>query len=288
MEGKSEMAFEQVINVVISAVISGIISFVVGFLAAKFYGPRWVELSKRRRDHSVILNNEVFKPWLAKLEEYCEVGAVFDLDVDKLVSIEPKNPTDLEFFAEAKSHLEPKYLDILNAWEELEGATLEHNKELATFLEKIRTLIVKEVAMPCYYRGMRGDQPKRYVRPDLLALHIYQIITHEIRTGRQWFGGKPKIQSVTYHEGTFYELKWWNERPLASHERKEVEKYVPFIIQLVETPNYRSKAKNLLEKEAKVLRPKRADFQAKMTTLIKSIALGNVIRGKCQHCPKEK
>ena len=283
------MAFEQVVNVVISAVISGIISFVVGFLAAKFYGPRWVELSKRRRDHSVILNKEVFKPWLAKLEEYCEVGAVFDLDIDKLVGIEPKDPTDLEFFVEAKSHLESKYLDILNAWEELKGATLEHNKELAAFLEEIRTLIVKEVAMPCYYRGMRGDQPKRYVRPHLLALHIYQITTHEIRTGRQWLGGKPKVQPVVSGDITFYELRWWDDPSLVkSQEEKEVEKYVPFIIQLVETPNYRSKAKNLLEKEAKVLEPKRADFKAKMTTLIKSIALGNVIRGKCQHCPKEK
>lgn len=283
------MAIEQVINVVISAVISGIISFVVGFLAAKFYGPRWVELSKRRRDHSVTLNNEVLKPWLVKLEEYCEVGAVFDLDVDKLVGIEPKDPTDLEFFVEAKNHLESKYLDILNAWEELKGATLEHNEELAALLEEIRTLIVKEVAMPCYYRGMRGDQPLRYVRPDILALHIYQIIAEEIHTGRQWFGGKPKVDPVIYGDTTFYELRWWNDPPLVkSQEKKQVVKYVPFIIQLVETPNYRSKAENLLEKESKFLGPKRADFEAKMTTLIKSIALGNVIRGKCQHCPKEK
>jgi len=63
---------------------------------------------------------------------------------------------------------------------------------------------------------------------------------------------------------------------------------MPFIIQLVESPNYRGKTKNFLEKESKVLGPKRVDFKAKMTTLIKSIALGNVIRGKCQHCPKEK
>lgn len=283
------MAFEQVINVVISAVISGIISFVVGFLAAKFYGPRWVELSKRRRNHSVILNNEVFKPWLAKLEEYCKVGAIFDLDVDKLVGIEPKDPTNLKFFVEAKSHLESTYLDILNAWEKLKGATLGHNKELAAFLEEIRTLIVKEVAMQCYYWGMRGDEPERYVRPGRLVLHIYEIISHEICTGRQWFGGKPKVRPTIYGDTTFYELQWGNDSCLVkSQEEKEVEKCVPFIIQLVETPNYRSKTKNLLEKEAKVLEPKRADFKAKMTTLIKSIALGNVIRGKCQHCPKEK
>jgi len=62
-----------------------------------------------------------------------------------LVAIEPKDPANLEFFDEAKNHLESKYLDVLNAWEELKGATLEHNKEIATFLEEIRTLIVKEV-----------------------------------------------------------------------------------------------------------------------------------------------
>lgn len=277
------MVFEQVF----SAVISAIISFVVGFLAAKFYGPRWVERSKRHRDHSVILNNDVFKPWLAKLEEYCEVGAVFDFNVDKLVAIEPKDPANLEFFAEAKSHLESKYLDVLNAWEELKGTTLEHNKELATFLEEIRTLIVKEVAMPCYYWGMRGEVPERYVRPARLALHIYEIISHEIRTGRQ--GRKPNVKPSISGNVTFHELDWENDSSLVrSRDKKEVDKCMPFIIQLVETPNYRSKTKNLLEKESKVLEPKCADFNAKMTTLIKSIALGNVIRGKCQHCPKEK
>jgi len=170
-----------------------------------------------------------------------------------LVAIEPKDPANLEFFDEAKNHLESKYLDVLNAWEELKGATLEHNKEIATFLEEIRTLIVKEVAMPCYYWGMRGDEPERYVRPARLALHIYEIISHEIRTGRQWFGGKPKVRPTIYGDTTFYELQWGNDSRLVKSQEKKLRNTCLSLYNLLSLRTIEAKRKISLKKSQRFL-----------------------------------
>lgn len=54
-------------------------SLAVSFLIAKFYGERWVEMARRRREHS----------------------------------------SDLELFDVVKDHSESKYPCILKAWEDL-------------------------------------------------------------------------------------------------------------------------------------------------------------------------
>jgi len=244
-----------------------------------------IEITRIRQEHSIKINDEALKPWLTKVENYCKIEVVYSEDVDKMVGVEPKNPLDLDFFDVAESHLESKYPDVLKAWEELKHVTFKHNKELALLLEEIRTLIVKEREMPCYYWGMRGDAPERYVRPDRLALHVYEIISHEIRTGRQWFGGKPKVRPTIYADTTFYELQWGNDSCLVkSQEEKEVEKYVPLIIQLVEASKYKDEVKSLLKKEDKIYKTKRGNFEGKIKDVIKSIELGKLLEGKCRFC----
>jgi len=139
-----------------------------------FYGERWVEASRRRREHSIRLNDGVFKPWLSKVEEYCKNDAVYFKNSDKMVGVEPKNPTDLEFFDEAKNHLETKYTNILEAWEELKRVTLKHNEKLAIVLEELRTLIIRELKMHCYYWSLGAEEPEEYIKPDRIAQQIYQ------------------------------------------------------------------------------------------------------------------
>ena len=80
------------------------------------------------------------KPWLNKVEEYCKIEAMYSHNADKMMGVEPKNPTDLKFFEEVKSHLKSKYPNVLQAWDELKIVSSEYNKELATLLEEIRNL----------------------------------------------------------------------------------------------------------------------------------------------------
>ena len=285
------MEIDQLLNFIGAILGGGIIGAIISALATIFYGERRVETLRRRREHSIKLNDEFFKKWLNKVGDYSKIRSidrwmVYSKDIDEMVGVEPKDPTDLEFFDEAKSHLESKYPDILKDWKELKRATFAHNKELAAFLEELRALIVKELEMPCYYRGMRGDLPERYVMPDRLVFHIYDIISHEIRTGRKWFGGKPNVNPVISGDVTFYELRWWNDPTLVkSRNRKETEKYVPLIKHLVEVSKYKDKVEKLLKKEDEVLQPMRENFEQKIKDLIKSIELGNILKGKCRFCP---
>ena len=125
---------------------------------------------RRRREHSIKLKNEVLRPWLSKVEEYCKIDAAYSYVAHKMVGVEPKDPTQLEFFDIAKSHFESKYPDVLKAWEELKRVTSEHNKELALLLEEIRALIIKEFKMPRHYWGVsRGEIPEERITPDRLA-----------------------------------------------------------------------------------------------------------------------
>jgi len=117
----------------------GIIGAIISSLATVFFGERRVETLRRRRDHSIKLNDGVLKPWISKLQDYCKSGrAIYNHEVTRIVENKPKDPTDSEFFTEAKSHLESNYPAVLKSWEELKQATLSHNEKIATVLEETR------------------------------------------------------------------------------------------------------------------------------------------------------
>lgn len=93
----------------ILSVLSVAVSAIVSFLAARFYSGRWVEMSRRLREHSVKLTDGVLKPWRSKADEYCKIDATYSSDAGKIVGIEPQDPNNLEFYDAARSHLEMKY-----------------------------------------------------------------------------------------------------------------------------------------------------------------------------------
>ena len=144
----------------LSAILGGgIIGAIISSLVTIFFGERRVETLRRRREHSIRLNDDVLKPWLSKLQDYCKVGATYDHKATRMVKIEPKDPTDLEFFNEVKNHLESNYPTILKSWEELKDITLSHNGKIAIVLEEVRKSIVDNLGMPCYYWRQYGEGP---------------------------------------------------------------------------------------------------------------------------------
>jgi len=270
---------------IINGLISFIVSLAVSILAGRFYGPRWVEKWRNRREHSVKLKDEVLKPWLTKIEEYCKIDAIYSSNADKMVSVEPKDPTDLEFFDVTKSHLESKYFDILKEWEELKRVTLEHNKELANLLEEIRTLTIKEFKMPCYYSHLPGEAPEEHITPDRFAKNIYLEMEFRVRTERKWMIGEPNIVPVIYRDEKFYELAWGGYRLVKSRDKEEAGRTLPLINYLIEMSRFREKVKNLIKGEDEIYKIKRENFEAKIKDVIKSIELSNILKGKCRFCP---
>lgn len=180
----------------LGAIVGAIIGAIISAFAVMFYGERWVETSRRRREHSIKLKDEVLKPWLSKVGEYCKIDAAYSHDVHKMVDVEPKDPTDLEFFDVAKNHLDSKYPNILEAWEELKRVTSELNKELATILEEIRTLTIKEFELPCYYWFPGAEMLEEHIKPDKIAQSIYKEIEWRAPRKRKWVGRAPRSEPV--------------------------------------------------------------------------------------------
>lgn len=150
---------DQLLNFLGAILGGGIIGAIISSLATIFFGERRVETLRRRREHSIKLNDGVLKSWLNKFPDYCKIGAMYDHKAARMVEIEPKDPTDLEFFNEVKDHLESNYLSILKSWEELKHITLSHNGKIAMVLEEVRRSIVDNLGMPCYYWRQYGEGP---------------------------------------------------------------------------------------------------------------------------------
>jgi len=264
----------------------GIIGAIISSLATIFFGERRVETLRRRRDHSIKLNDGVLKPWLSKLQDYCKIGAIYNHEVTRIVENKPKDPTDLEFFTEAKSHLESNYPAVLKSWEELKQATLSHNEKIATVLEETRKSMVDDLKMPCYYWKLYDEgAPETCVMPDRILENFYRVIKWEVDFGKKWVNGKPSIEPIMSGNIRLYRLKWGTSEVVKSRDEEEVGKCLSLIVQLVEASKYRDEVKSLLKREDEMLQPKTEEFRKQITGLIKSIELGNIIKGKCKYCP---
>lgn len=243
-----------------------------------------IELTRIRQEHSIKIKDEALKPWLAKVGEYCKIEAVYSKDADRMVGIEPNDPSDLNFFDVAKSHLESKYPDILEAWEDLKRITSELNKELAIILEEIRTLTIKELELPCYYWFLGVEEPEEHIKPDKIAQSIYQEIEWRAPQKRKWMIGKPHVHPVIYGREQFYELEW-RERLMKSRDEEKVKRAILLIDKIVETPKFKEMTEKLTKRKDEIYKTHRETFEAKIKEVIKSIELGNVLKGKCKYCP---
>jgi len=231
------------------------------------------------------LMNEVLKPWLAKIgEEYCRVDAVYSPELDKMVGVEPRDPTNLEFFDAARNHLETKYSSVLKAWEEFKTVGAEYNKNLAVVLEEIRTLAIKELRLPCYYWRPAIEQPKEFIMPDLLAQRIYEEIEWREPQKRKWARCEPLITPAISGTEKVFHLEW-NGTLVKSRYRDAVEDALFLINRTIEKPSYQEKANDLKKRKKEVYDAKRENFEVKIKDVIKAIELGNNLKGKCRFCP---
>jgi hypothetical protein len=262
----------------------GIISAVISALISIFFGERWIEKARMRREHSLKLNKEVFEPWLEKYKEYSKVDVVYSVDNGVLVAFTPQDP-ELEFFNAAKSHLNSKYPHILKDWEDLKTLTYEHNKLIAKFSDDIKALLENSTKLPHYYTKSRGKAPDEYISHENIFKMIYQAISDKIRTGYE-SSTYERITPTQERKEFFYVLTDQRGNCLVKSRNENEAKDVLFLTkQIIESPEHNQRIECLLEMENKTLQTKRESFENKMKELIASIELGKSLEGKCKFCP---
>lgn len=183
----------------LTTIISLAGSAAISFLVAKYFGERWVETRRIKREHSVKLVDSFFKPFLNKIgynDEYCKIDAFYSREMDKFVSSKPRDPKDLQFYVEAMSHLE-NYGNFLSDWNELKQVTLELNEELASIFEKNWLLAKKEIDLPYWCPGYSGDEPFDYLCPTAFIRSAFEEICYRFERNSKQFIGSGKIQPTT-------------------------------------------------------------------------------------------
>jgi len=272
---------------IILSIVTVLISVFASILTARLYGPRWAELSKARREHSKKLTDEVFIPWKKDWRKYCEVDVTYSRSEDRLVGKEPTDPTDLQFFEEAKSHLQSQYRYVLDSWEELKRVTLAHNKELASLSDRLQRFFNEKMKMPLWYCS-DANQPESYACPESIVRALYQEISWAVNSTRKIDLTSINIVPCSRNGVISYELEWGNHYPrfLRSEEKRDAEKCLSLIKRFMETSDLKNEMVTLAEKEKAILSPKRRDFEEKIGGLIKSVELGNTLLGKCHLCPR--
>jgi len=271
-------------NDLLTVIISLIGSGITSFLVAKYYGERWVEKRRNRMEHSVRLKDDFFKPWADKLEKCCKVDAQYSKEVDKMVPLTPEDPEDLQFYDEAINHLRD-YEQVLRDWENLKQTSLKLSEELATFFEEIRVLIQRELNVQYYCAGYSGDEPNEYMCPNAFIRAVYEEVEYRLKTGRTQLIGNGTIQPAIYGEKKIYYLKWWDRYLARSADEKLMEKAQQLFSQFIEDERYRVKIKALMDKQKESYEKELEKVKLAIRDIIKSVELGNVIKGKCRYCP---
>jgi hypothetical protein len=277
------------ITTAIISVIGVIISVTGSFLIAKYYGVRSIETRRSRMEHSTKLKDDFFKPWLEKIgeynDEYCKIGVQYSKEIGKMVSLKPREPDNLKFYHEAMSHLK-NYEQLLEGWENIKQITLKLNEELAILFEENRILVKKDIDMPYWCPRYSGDEPDEYLCPDMFIGAIYEEVEGRLKTGRKQFIENGTVETINYGEKKIYCLKWWHKYLARSPDEKLIKKAQQLFSRLIEDERYKEKIKAFVVKQKETYNVELEKVKKNIGEIIKSIELGNVIKGKCGYCEK--
>lgn len=271
-----------------TVIISVIGSAITSFLVAKYYGERWVETRRIRMEHSVRLKDDFFKPWLSKIgeynDEYCKIDALYSREIGKMVSLKPRDPDNLQFYEEARSHLK-NYGQLLKDWEKLKQITLGLNEKLATLFEELRVLIKKDIDVPYWCPHYSGDEPDEYLCPNTFVRAVFEEVYWRLEKDKKQFIGSGNIQPTIYGDKKIYRYEWWDRCLARSPEEELMKKAQQLFIQLVENEKYTERIGAFVIKQKETYDIALEKVKQDMKDIIKSIEMGNIIKGKCQYCP---
>jgi hypothetical protein len=276
---------------ILTVLIPIAVSAVTSFLVAKFYGERWVYTRQSRKEHSVVLKDEFFKPWMEKIgeyNEYCKIDVQYSTKIGKMVPLPPKEPDNLKFYTEAMSHLK-SYEGFLADWEKLKQTTLGLNGELAVLFEEMRVFVEKEIDLPywCpkYIGDYSGDKPDEYLCPDLFIRSIYDELYGRIETRRKQIFGNGIINPTVIEKGKKMYCLFHSNNELTGSANEELMKRAQQLIgKLIDNEEYGGKVRAFINRKGDTYNKELERVKKNIAEIIKSIELGSIIKGKCSYC----
>jgi len=284
---------DELAYLLINALLSLMVSASTGFLVSKYYGERWVEKRRSRMEHSIRLKDGFFKPWLEKIgehnDEYCKIGAQYSKELGKMSPLKPREPDNIQFYEEAMSHLKD-YDQFLKNWGNLKQITLKLNEKLAILFEEIIVLVKKEIDVPYWCPGYSGDEPDDYLCPDTFSRAIYEEVEGRLKTGKKQFIGYGVVVPEIYNvpiigEKKSYRLDWGNRTLARILDKELMDKTECFFWYFVDDAAYRERISAFMAEQKETYDKELERVRQGLIDTIKSIELGNTIKGKCRYCP---
>jgi hypothetical protein len=226
-------------------------------------------------------------PWRDGRGQLCRVGFEYSPVTDRIEAIVPEDPRNIVLFDAVKAHLASGHYEVLEKWEAYKKAVLQHSQKVAEFLEGIRKQIISSAELPQYHHLMRQKEPDEYILPVGIAEQIYTWLHYESTSGKQW-SDSPKIGS--YIEGDTRAI-WFTLGSSNAQfgKARRQEKFYPTmssIYTIRDTAQNKQTVDQLVKTEREELPFKEKQFEDEINKIIRSIDLGNCLRGKCEDCPK--
>jgi len=267
-------------------IISAIMSSLVSLLIAFRFGPRHVEKERIKREHSTTLMVKGLIPWRDGHRLSCPVGFQYSPKTDRIEGRTPEDPKNPVPFDALKAHLASGYHGILGAWEDYKRAVLQHNRKVAEFLEEIRIQIADSAALPQYYPRSNQKTPDEYIIPVKAAEEIYRWLNYESVNREQW-NERPRIEPQQGGDGLkWYELKTGRELLAKARDKKKFNSTLSAIDTIRNSTQNRQMVDQFVKTEREELQRKEKQFEDEVNNIIRSIELGNCLKGKCEDCPK--
>lgn len=264
----------------------GIIGAIISALATIFFGARWVERSRLKREHSMKLVTEALRPWTDHWRRYCEFGAVYSTEKDGFVERLPEDPWDLELFDVLLEHLLKEYPQVLKAWRDLTQAVIAHNRDRASFSNVIKDQLEMSTMLPQYNPSVKQRAPEEYVIPENVADQVYHALRYEIINRSDWLG-ELKLQRVQESNKRSSNEVWMgNVRLARSKNVDRLKSLILLVEEMIRAPEKKLQVELFVEEEDQSIPAKAEDFRSVGAELAKRVELGNRLKGKCKYCPK--
>jgi len=264
----------------------GIIGAIISALTTIFFGARWVERSRLKREHSTKLVAGALRPWMNHWRRYCEFGAVYSAKKDEFVERIPKNPWNLELFDALLQHLLTQYPEVLDAWNHLTNVVIAHNRNRASFCNTIKDQLEMSSMLPQFNPSAKQQALEEYVIPENVADQVYHALRYEIVNGTNWFG-ELKLQQVQEHNKRPSNEVWMGSVRLARSKNVDhLKSLITLVEEMIHVSEKKLQVELFVKEEDQSIPAKAENFRSIGAELAKKVELGNCLRGKCKYCPK--
>jgi hypothetical protein len=110
-------------------------------------------------------------------------------------------------------------------------------------------------------------------------------VEYRLKRDRKQFIGSGKIEPTIYGDKKIYHFKWWDRSLARSPKEERMEKTQQLFSQLIEDEKYKERIKAFMARQKEKYDKALEKVKQDIGDIIKSIELGNIIKGTCQYCP---